>query len=390
MVAPIANLWDDFNDGVINATKWTVTGGSYAESAGRICGNVPGSDTIESLDAWSLTQSSAFVEVLSPTNGAGATAGKHHFEIYSTADPSDDVYMEIDAFAGTIKYARQNNGVDVDTLTESFTYATMRWWRIREFSSFIRFETSSNGTDWDTQFSTATQSWTGSVKVFLFVSQTGGVATNKCWDNFNVSSASARAVAVGSEFDVSESGALGLNRCDQVDQAWGFGCSVSAYNALRRSENPCGHWVQPPAKQLVSAEYVTSSSSAQEEQTLITLNLTNPDTCRTMLFYLPLTAGMKMVVDDSSTTGVFNWTLGVSVTGVDNSDSAFQPVTANDFGSSLMTHLWRGETDYFWTAAPGASTIVVVKLKVFSGGGSAKLTQLQARLAYIGMSVVDP
>lgn len=393
MVAPIANLFDDFDDGSIDPAKWVTTGGAYTEANGNICGTVPGSDSLESVAAWSLTQSSAFVEVAAFTNGAGATAGKNHFEMFSTADPTDDVYIEVDAFANTIKYARQNNGVDVDTLTEAYNATTMRWWRIREFSSFIRFETSPNGNDWTTQFSTATQSWTGSVKVFLFVSQTGGAAIAKCWDNFNIASASGRAVSVGSEFEVTDDGALRLERCDQVDAAWPFACPVGAYNALRKSLDPCGLWVQPPAKQLVSVEAVVTSTSAQDETTLITLELTNPDTCRVMLFYLPLTAGMKMVITNTeaeeSVSNIFNWTLGVQVSGVDNPDSGFTPVTANDFGASVMTHLWRGEADYFWTADPGATTTIEVKLKVFAGGGDAKLTQLQARMGIIGMSAME-
>lgn len=390
MAPPIANLWDDFNDTTIDPAKWVLTGGLYTEAGGTICGTVPGSDTIESVAAWSLVQSSAFVEVVNFANGAGATAGKHHFEIYSTVDPSDDVYIEIEPALGTIKYARQNNGVDVETLTETYNSTTMRWWRIRETSVNFLFETSPNGSAWTTQFTAPTQSWANSVKTFLFVSQTGGVATQKCWDNFNVTPGSSRTVSVGTEFEVSGDGELGLNRCDQPDQSWGFGCNVSTYNALRRSDNPCGHWVQPPAKQYLDVQAVIRGTDDQDEQTLITMELTNPDNCRAMLFYLPLTAGMKIVVPVTETGEVYNWTLGVMVTGVDNSDTGFEPITANDFGNLKQTLLWRGQADYFWTAEPGASTTVEVAVKVFAGGGNANLTQLQARLGVIGMSEVAP
>ena len=389
-MAPIANLYDDFNDGVFPGAKWSVGGGTWVESGGTLCATMPDAFAfIASTSFYSLQQSSAFLEIVSYLNGAGASAGTSVFRLQNS---DDFVEIRINASTGNVDFRWIENNVVQAVSTITYNSVTMRWLRLRQVAGTVYYETSPDGVTWTTRFTTVAQSWTASVQVIIIQNQTGGVAATKCIDNFNIASASARPVSVGSEFTVSADGKLGTERCGQADVAWGYGCSQSAYNALRKSEDPCGLWVQPPAKQLVGVEAEVSSTSAQDGATLITLNLTNPDPCRTMLFYLPLIAGMKMVVTSSEAeagpSNVFNWTLGVQVTGVDNPDSGFVPVTANDFGVSVMTHLWRGEADYYWTAGPGESTLIEVKLKVFSGGGNAKLTQLQARLGYIGMSVV--
>lgn len=393
MALPIANLFDDFNDGVIDTAKWTVVSGTWTEPSGSLCVLMPsGGSALNSADVWSLRQSSAFLEIVSIANGAGAASGATIYRLINSADSNDYVQFIIDPPSGNLFMQYVENAVVQSSATITYNATTMRWLRFRHINDLVYFETSPDGTTWTPRLTSAEPAWVDSVRVLLFAAQSGGAAITKCFDNFNIASASARAVPVGSEFTVSTDGRLGLNRCDQPDVAWGFSCSESAYNALRRSSDPCGLWVQPPSKQLVAVEAVVTSTSAQDEQTLITLELTNPDTCRSMLFYLPLTAGMKMVSSDNEDTGIFNWTLGVQVTGVDNPDSGFTPVTANDFGIITgvnATHLWRGEADYFWTADPGASTTVEVKLKAFAGGGDATLSQLQARLGYIGMSVME-
>ena len=389
MAAPIANLWDDFNDGTINTSKWTVTSGTWAETGGALCVTMPsGGSAFNSTAAWSLAQSMAFIEIVSFANGAGAASGAEIYRLFNSADSNDYVQFILDPPSNTLTFHYVENAVIQASSSITYNATTMRWLRFRHFQDRVYFETSPDGAVWTERFSSVEPAWVGSVKVLLFASQSGGAATTKCFDNFNVSPASARSVPVGTEFDVSEDGELGLNRCDQVDAAWGFSCPVSAYNALRRSENPCGHWVQPPAKQYLDVEVVVRSTSDQDEQTIITLELTNPDTCRPMLFYLPLIAGMKIVQPTTDDAGIFSWTLGVQVSGVDNPDSGFQPLTANDFGNLPQAHFWRGTADYYWTADPGATTTIEVILKVFAGGGEADLTQLQARLGIIGMSEV--
>lgn len=381
--------FDDFNDGVINTTKWTVVSGVWTEPSGSLCVDMPsGGSALNSAVNWSLRQSAAFLEVVSFANGAGAASGATIYRLSNGADVNDYVQFIIDPPSGNLFMQYVENAVVQASATITYNATTMRWLRLRHINDLIYFETSPDGNTWTSRLTSAEPAWVDSVKVLLFAAQSGGAAITKCFDNFNVASASARAVPVGSEFTVSADGKLGLNRCDQLDTAWGFGCSQSAYNGLRKSVDPCGLWVQPPSKQEVNATSTAISTSSQEETEIITLELTNPDSCRTMQFYLPLTAGMKMIQEETEDTGIFNWTLGVMVTGVDNPDSGFQPVTANDFGNLPQQHFWRGTADYFWTAEPGASTTVVVSLKVFAGGGSAKVTQLQARLGYIGLSVV--
>lgn len=392
MVAPIANLFDTFDDGIINPTLWT-TSGAWAESNGTICATMPSAgSSLTSFSAWSLRQSSAFVEIVSFANGAGAASGAELFRLSNSADANDYVQFVIDPPTGNIFFQYVENAVIISSTFLTYNSTTMRWLRFRDLAGQILFETSPDGATWTQRFASTAQSWRDSVKVLLFTAQSGGAATTKCFDNFNVAPASSRPVPVGPEFSISSDGKLGLDRCDQGDSTWGYPCAQSAYNGLRRSEDPCGLWVQPPAEQHMDVEVKVLPTSDQAEQALITLELTNPDACRSMLYYLPLVAGMRMQVNTSDAeagpSNVFNWALGVQVTGVDNPDTGFTTLTANDFGVTAGTHLWRGAADYYWTAEPGASTTVVVKVKVFAGGGQATLTQLQARLGYIGWSEV--
>lgn len=394
MAEPIANLWDDFNDGTIDTTKWTVTSGTWAETNGTLCVTMPsGGSAFNSAAAWSLAQSMAFVEIVSFANGAGAASGAEIYRLFNSADSNDYVQFILDPPSNTLVFHYVENAVIQTSLSITYNSTTMRWLRFRHFQDTIYFETSPDGAVWTQRFSSAEPAWVGSVKVLLFASQSGGAATTKCFDNFNFAPASSRTVPVGPEFSVSVDGKLGLNRCDKIDAAWPFACGVSSYNALRRSLSPCGLWIQPPAKQFLQIEnVVTSVSGGSEEVTMITLDLVNPDTCRPMLFYLPFMGGMKILSTKADTGSVISWTLGVQATGVDNPDSGFQPLIADDVGSGFDTasHFWRGAADYFWTADPGASTTIEIKLKGFSGDSGIELTQLQARLGIIGMSEVLP
>lgn len=391
MVAPIANLFDSFDDGIIGPI-WT-TSGTWAEGSGTICATMPSAgSSLTSASAWSLAQSSAFVEIVSFANGAGAASGAEIFRLFNSADSTDYVQFVLDPPTNTLFFQYVENSVIQSSSSITYNSTTMRWLRFRHFQDRVYFETSPDGATWTQRFSSTEPLWVGSVKVLLFTAQSGGAATTKCFDNFNVAPASARGVPVGPEFEVSTDGKLGLNRCDQADSAWGYPCSQSAYNALRRSENPCGLWVQPPPLQLMDVEAVLVGTTEEEKQ-VITLDLTNPDPCRYMSFYLPLTAGMRFTLeagDSGSVIPVTSWTLGVQVTGVDNPDDSYVPIIAGDFHQP-GTHLWRGVADYFWTAPPGGSTQIIVKLKVFKGGGaSATITGFQARLGYVGWTEVDP
>lgn len=391
MANPIANLFDDFNDGTISS-KWT-TSGTWTEASGNICATMPSAGaSLTSAAAYSFRQSSAFVEIVSYANGAGAASGAELFRLFNSADSNDYVQFVLDPPSNTLFFQYVENAVIISSSSITYNATTMRWLRFRQGSGLVYFETSPDGATWTQRFTSTAQTWIDSVKALLFAAQSGGAATTKCFDNFNVAPVSARAVPVGSEFTISADGKLGLNRCDQSDVAWPFSCSQSAYNALRRSENPCGLWVQPPAKQFLQVETSLLSSSDSGEQTVITLDLTNPDTCRSMLFYLPFIGGMRLLSTKADTGSVVSWTLGVEATGVDNPDSGFQPLIADDIGSGFDTasHFWRGVADYYWTAAPGATTSIEIKLKGFSGDSGIELTQLTARLGIIGMSVMAP
>lgn len=391
MVAPIANLFDSFNDGVISS-QWTASAG-WSETGGNICATMPSAGaSLQSSAPWSLRQSSAFVEIVSFANGAGAASGAEIYRLTNSADATDYVQFVLDPPSNTLFFQYVENSVIITSASITYNSTSMRWFRFRHINDLVYFETSPDGATWTTRMTSAEPLWVDSVRVLLFAAQSGGAATTKCFDNFNVAPASSRGVAVGTEFQINADGSLGLDRCDQPDSAWGFPCSESAYNALRRSEDPCGLWVQPPAKQLLGVESKTVAAGEDEDTVLITLELINPDTCRSMFFYLPLTAGMRFSLDagDAGTNiPVTSWTLGVQVTGVDNPDDGFQPILAGDFHIP-GTDLWRGVADYYLTLGPGASSVIEVSVKAFNGGGTAALIGYVARLGYTGWSEMLP
>lgn len=391
MAQPIADLWDDFNDGVINTSKWTVLSGVWSESTGTMCAPTAAGSFFDmrSTSSWALQQSSAFIEMTNLAGGAGASYVEFRFRIRNSADPTDYVEFFLAPLAPTIQMQWVENNVQQATSTIAYSSTTMRWLRIREYDNSIYFETSPDGAVWTTRFTTTSQSWVSSTQAYFSTFQTGGAAGTVCFDNFNIAQASSRIVAVGSEFTVSSDGKLGTNRCDKVDQAWPYSCAVSAYNALRRSENPCGLWVQPPAIQKLQVESTSVSVPDGEELTIITIELTNPDTCRGMLFYIPAVARMTIYSKKSDTVAVDAWTLGVQVSGVDNPDSGFSPYQADDIGAGYLTvnYIWCGAGDYFWTAGPGESTTIEMKVKAF-GSGANVVTKFQAELGVIGMSVM--
>lgn len=390
MATPIANLFDAFDDGTIDTTKWTV-GGVWSAASGGACATMPSAgSSLTSVNAYSFNQSSIFIETVSYLNGAGAASGASLFRLFNSADSTDYVQFVINPPTNQLLMQYVENSAIISSSTITYDATTMRWLRLRESGSSVYFETSPDGTTWTTRFTSVSQTWVTSVKALIFAAQSGGAATTKCFDNVNIASASARVVAVGSEFEITADGKLRLERCDQPDSSWAYPCSQSAYNGLRRSEDPAGLWVQPPPKQYLDVETV-SVSTTDDERTVLTIELTNPDPCRAMLFYLPLTAGMRFTLaakDDGTGQDVTSWALGVQVTGVDNPDDGYTTIIAGDFHIP-GTHLWRGVADYYWTADPGASTTIEVKLKTFKGGGApGAITGYQARMGVLGWSEV--
>lgn len=391
MAEPIANLWDDFNSGAIDTAKWAVSG-AWSASTGAACATMPsGGSSLTSVSAYSFEQSSIFLEVVSYLNGAGAASGASLFRLLNSADANDYVQFVIDPPSGNIFFQYVENAVIITSTSTVYDATTMRWLRFRETSTTVYFETSPDGATWTTRLTSVSQTWVSSVKALIFIAQSGGAATTKCIDNVNVAPASSRIVPVGSEFTVSGDGKLGVNRCDKTDAAWPYPCTVSAYNALRRSVDPCGLWVQPPAKQFLQIESTSISVDSGDELTIITVELTNPDTCRGMLFYIPAVARMTIFSKKADTQSVDAWALGMQVTGVDNSDSGFNPLQADDIGAGYLSvnYVWAGAADYFWTAGPGESTTVEMKVKAFSSGPNV-VTKFQAELGILGMSVIAP
>lgn len=151
---PISNLYDNFNDNSLDGAKWwEVEGGTttITETNNRMEVALPSSATssdygeIDSVNTYDLTGSSLHIETIAtPSSSTAANA-----VLYIYADSSNWFRWVLES--GTLYAQRRNAGVKATVASVTFNSTTHKWWRIREASGVVYYDTSSDGLSWTNQ-----------------------------------------------------------------------------------------------------------------------------------------------------------------------------------------------------------------------------------------------
>jgi hypothetical protein len=196
---------------------------------------------------------------------------------------------------------------------------------------------------------------------------------------------------LGPELSLDEGNRVQINLCGSpAQQDWPFPCSAKTNNGLHRDEDGC-LWVTPQrtgaagvfAAQLNCGGFCGfSSSAAVYSNTVVSLTITNPDTCRTR-DYMVFTDYMWRFTPGSvaTLTNMFR-----QVSGVDGGDAGWTLVHTVDSGTNNALRI---QTSDVWTVkglAPGASKTIRVGMRINATTGSGSLTSFTARIGGIGIA----
>lgn len=154
IVLPLEVLSDDFDDDIIDTTKWNVfeAGGADVNETGSRLELVlpdPADATadadISSVHLYNLTGSYAFMRVEDiPDLATNANA---ELRIYLDSDNWFRIVFE----AGDLYFQRRIGGSNTTIASVTYSSVTHLYWQIREDAGDIIWETSSDGSTWDEQ-----------------------------------------------------------------------------------------------------------------------------------------------------------------------------------------------------------------------------------------------
>lgn len=184
-------FYDDFSQTIAVSGKWTTTNAITGVVTGGVMRIRPTSayDDVEASESYDLTGSHiGFKLVQNCAKGAGTNT----IALFAYIDGNNDASIWIEGGrtlgnAATVYLRERVGGVNSDT---TFTYdpAVHVWFRIREASGTIYWETSTDGTSWTTQRSKTTTLSLTSVQVILEGGYYGAEAgtTFASIDDFNL------------------------------------------------------------------------------------------------------------------------------------------------------------------------------------------------------------
>ncbi|MCX4786459.1 LamG domain-containing protein [Streptomyces sp. NBC_01221] len=181
---PLAQLCDDFDDGVVDPALWTASGGSV-EVGGRLRQPVVSGSTARHTSArtWVLTGSQSTVRLVTVPAGGGSSSMSVNWYLNSAVAGTRMRW----AYNGLTRQLRATSEVGgVDDAGAWFDYDPIKhaWLRIRETSGVTLFETSPDGWSWTARRSVATPAWVGTdqVQVDFVATRTGGISDYIEWD----------------------------------------------------------------------------------------------------------------------------------------------------------------------------------------------------------------
>jgi RNA polymerase sigma-70 factor len=182
--APLAasTLSDDFDDGVIDASKWTATG-DVSESSGQLrltSGSSSGYATLASNATYDFSSSTASIEWVT-----AGTSGTNHGEwVMLQKDANDDV--ELFLYSGRLHARKKVNGTVTTLCDAPYVASTMRFVRLRGASKKTYFEYSSDSASWTTMCNVSNPFSVTSLRLVLTSGNWGSATpTTAVFDNLN-------------------------------------------------------------------------------------------------------------------------------------------------------------------------------------------------------------
>lgn len=156
----IGSLTDNFDDNSFDTTKWTGAYGTVTETGGAIhIACTSGYSGYTSNGYYDLTGSQMFTQIVSgPALGNGTT------EMYFQLSHDSTNKLSIIVSGSLIYFRVMTAGVNDDTTT-TFNLTTHKWWRIRESSGSVFFDTSTDGITWTNRKTATTPSFVTNVAV---------------------------------------------------------------------------------------------------------------------------------------------------------------------------------------------------------------------------------
>lgn len=185
---PVAQLTDDFDNGVIDPVLWPGTYGGATEAAGRA--RVPAAAGTPagflSGRQWTLAGSQFAVKTTTLPRANGSTTATASLMLNSTT-AGTRVGITYSPVTGTIRFVNETGGNDGSAVEVDYESVDYLWWRLREDSGTLYWETSGDGTEWTVQRTRSTPSWvsTQQVTVELSAARTGGTADTAEFDLAN-------------------------------------------------------------------------------------------------------------------------------------------------------------------------------------------------------------
>lgn len=192
----LATLQDDFQDGIVDTTKWPGNYGTYFETGGfAVVSCDTGFSGYQSGTIYSLIESEVVVQVYSPV--AGGSAGQAYAEVNVLSDQQPVgtlLSIQLDAVNSLIWAFNLVGFAEVTTASSvAFTPGASVWVRMTETAGQVSFYTSTSGNpaSWGAPFRTiaTTPAWatTSAVKLILQAHRSAGTNDFASFDNVNLS-----------------------------------------------------------------------------------------------------------------------------------------------------------------------------------------------------------
>ncbi|MGW1653858.1 hypothetical protein [Streptomyces atratus] len=181
---PLAQLTDDFDDGVVNSALWTAVGGS-AEVGGRLRQPMVSGVTARhtSIQSWSLAGSQLAAKLCTVPGANSSTSASVSICLLSQTSGTR-LRWHYNPLTNQLRAAAEVGSADGSAVAFTYSPIDHAWLRFREASGTTYFETSPDGWDRTVRRSMPTPAWvtTDQVQVEFASFRSGGTADYVEWD----------------------------------------------------------------------------------------------------------------------------------------------------------------------------------------------------------------